>query len=191
MKSCEEMVSSLLVRRDEYAAAQKRRCRAAVRAALVLCAVCLASVGGISMRRGGTIDLPEPPPVTEAAGTAALRETVVPTTTPPSPTVEDQLLHWVEAEEFPLPVKALFALHGRDFAAMEEEALCAYYGVNIFPTVPEDMILREHAWGIFRRGGGSGEVAAAAGNSVSMFQPAPSASSPGALSSQLLCFSSH
>lgn len=39
--------------------------------------------------------------------------------------------------------------------------------------------------------GGSGEVAAAAENSVSIFQPAPAASSPGALSSHLLKFSSH
>lgn len=158
MKSSEEMVCSLLLRRDQYFAEQKRRYRVAARAAVAWCVICLAGLGGISMRRRALPDLsdvPEPPQVTSTtvAGTVA----VAPTTTAPSTTTVHQL-HWVTAEEFPAPAKMMISLMINDFVPMEAEAICGYYGIDIFPTVPEDLVRRESSLGIFRRGGGKGEI---------------------------------
>ena len=65
MKSCEDMVRSLLARRDEYDAARKRRKRIAVRAAVPLTLVLLAAALTVGARLGRSDVPPEPdvPPV--------------------------------------------------------------------------------------------------------------------------------
>ena len=60
MKNCEEMVHSLLTRREQYAAAQKRKKAALIRAAIPVGCVCLAALVGVGLWKGGVLNTAPP-----------------------------------------------------------------------------------------------------------------------------------
>lgn len=60
MKSCDEMVNSLLERRDRYEAEKKRKRSALIRAAAPVCCVCLAALLGIGAAMSGALGKAEP-----------------------------------------------------------------------------------------------------------------------------------
>ena len=64
MKSCDEMVNSLLERKADYEAEQKRKKRTAVRISGSLCCVCIIAVLGIGVNKSGLLD--SKPPVEES-----------------------------------------------------------------------------------------------------------------------------
>ncbi len=60
-------------------------------------------------------------------------------------------------------MRAFYALFTNDFIKMSEQELCEYYGTNVFPNIPDDLQIwrnnnGEHAYGIYRRGNGTGEI---------------------------------
>ena len=55
MKNCEEMVQSLLKRREQYVAAQKRKKTIVVRTAVTVCSVCLVALVGFGLQNSGWI----------------------------------------------------------------------------------------------------------------------------------------
>ena len=77
MKSCEEMVRSLLVRRDRYEAERKRRKKAAVRAAASASCLCLAVMLGLGAWRSGVFRA-EIPTVQEDGGQESEDSPVIP-----------------------------------------------------------------------------------------------------------------
>ena len=130
MKTCDEMVNSLLERREQYAAAQKRKRTGIARAAASMCCVCLVALMGIGVWNGGMFDAASP----------------------------GQTIVINEIERVPKD-KMNIRLHSEDFVAMTREEMAAYYGVDYVPAVPEDMKpWEEEQSGIYRRNGGTGEV---------------------------------
>lgn len=157
MKTCEEMVASLLARRAQYAAEQKRRRTLAVHAAASLCCVCLAVLCGIGIQQNRRSDPPPEQTVGESStilprdSTGGCTDTV-----PPVPADQIQIQ---PIDAIPTPARALFMLHGDDFIPMNREEISAYYGINIFPAVPEDLTEAPgHMLGIYKRGKGRGEL---------------------------------
>lgn len=68
MKNCEEMVHSLLTRRDQYAAAQRRKRAVITRTVIPVGCVCLAALVGVGLWKGGVFDTMPP----ETAGDAVI-----------------------------------------------------------------------------------------------------------------------
>ena len=68
MKTCDEMVRSLLQRRDRYAAAQKRKRTAITRTVTSMSCVCLAVLLGFGMRQGGIFNAAPPTALHTQAG---------------------------------------------------------------------------------------------------------------------------
>lgn len=68
MKNCEEMVHSLLTRRDRYAAAQRRKRAVITRTVIPVGCVCLAALVGVGLWKGGVFDTTPP----ETAGDAVI-----------------------------------------------------------------------------------------------------------------------
>ncbi len=66
MKNCEEMVHSLLARRDQYAAAQKRKRAVLTRTVIPVGGVCLAALVGIGLWKGGVFNTTPPKTVGDA-----------------------------------------------------------------------------------------------------------------------------
>lgn len=171
MKTCEEMVSSLLRRRAGYEARRKARRQTVLRISTVACSLALVLLVGTGMGQGWwIITEPELPTVTPTQvvtePTGSMLQT--PTTAPSAPT------EVVQITVQPMPVdhivineidsisneRMYFALMRDDFIPMTEAELTDYYGTNFLPEVPEDLVdlRRESALGIYRRDGGTGEV---------------------------------
>ncbi len=61
-------------------------------------------------------------------------------------------------DEIPSEKYALFALHINDFVEMSRDEINAYYGTNIFPSVPNDLVAKETVFGIYKSESGTGEI---------------------------------
>ena len=68
MKNCEEMVHSLLTRRDQYAAAQRRKRAVITHTVIPVGCVCLAALVGVGLWKGDVFDTTPP----ETAGDAVI-----------------------------------------------------------------------------------------------------------------------
>ena len=157
MKSCDEMVGSLLERRDKYAAEQKRKRAAMARA--VTC-VCLTALLGIGVWQSGMIR-------TALSNEQKVDDAVYPGTkdtfdqnkgeSPDDPAANTKIIvHRMSG----IPANKMnINLAGDDFVEMTQEEMIQYYGVDYIPDVPADMKPWEkEKSGIFRRNGGAGEV---------------------------------
>lgn len=141
MKNCDEMVSSLLERRDQYVAGQKRKKALMTRTASAALCVCLVTLLGFGMWRSGA--RPATPPDQPANTPAANNKIVINSIDPSS------------ADR----AKMNICLHGEDFVEMTHDEMAAYCGVDYLPEVPEDLnAWKDERHGIFRRDGGTGEV---------------------------------
>ena len=60
MKNCDEMVNSLLERREQYVAEQKRKKRVLTRTVTSMCCVCLAALLGFGMWQSGIFNTTPP-----------------------------------------------------------------------------------------------------------------------------------
>lgn len=172
MKTSDEMVRDLLARRDQYAAVQTKRRKVVLHSAAAFGCICLMMLVGIGVRRvrcgaaspepiakitviPGRAEAETTPPTDreESAEKYALQQT----RSSAAPTNTDRIC-LIETVEFPTAPQMAIALLGKDFIAMDDAALNTYYGVNVFPDVPDDLQPAEHASGIYRRNGGTGEV---------------------------------
>ena len=66
MKNCDEMVCSLLERRDKYIAEQKRKRAGMIHTASSMCCVCLVFLFGFGVWRSGTFDTAPPAALTDS-----------------------------------------------------------------------------------------------------------------------------
>lgn len=62
MKNCDEMVNSLLERREQYAAKQKRKRKVLTRTATSICCICLVALLSFGLWQSGTLE--KTPPIT-------------------------------------------------------------------------------------------------------------------------------
>lgn len=148
MKNCDEMVNSLLERRDRYTAEQEKRRKILTRTVTSACCACLAVLAGFCVYKAYAA--PEQSDVPYPSGTIDEINGEPPT----NDKIVINQIDRVSEDKF-----SNICLFWDDFAAMDKEELNDYYGVNIFPAVPDDIKeWEEQNLGIFRRNGGRGEV---------------------------------
>ncbi len=160
MKTYDEMVNSLLARRDSYTAEKNRRRSLLIRTASSMCCVCLVALLGFGILQSGNHANPleQTPPSNADPAVADTPDESHSTNAPPtsetqSSPVTDGVIRIQKVEELPdFPKQMMIALMCDDFIRMSREQINAYYEVNIFPTVPSDLREKEEqTFGIFRR----------------------------------------
>ena len=161
MKNCDEMVNSLLERRKRYAAEQKRKKMVITRIVTSMCCVCLIALLGLGVWHSGMFGTALPVQTVDDALYPGIKDNFDESKgeSPDHPASNNKIvIH--EIADIPNG-KNHICLLVDDFVSMDETALKEYYGVNIFPTVPEDLTEWEEQkeyFGIYRRNGGTGEV---------------------------------
>ncbi|MDD6275410.1 MAG: hypothetical protein PUB20_01090 [Clostridia bacterium] len=73
MKNCDEMVNSLLERRDRYVAEQKRKRKIIIRTATSMCCVCLVALLGFGMWQGGMFNTTQSETLNDNADTQTFK----------------------------------------------------------------------------------------------------------------------
>ncbi len=153
MKNRDEMVNSLLERRAQYVAEQKRTRMVLTRTIASMCCLCLVAVSCFGLwqhktpgnTHGQFIDDALYPGVKDTfddlhGESSADRIVIHPVTEIPSDTMN-------------------IALMKADFVPMSMGELKAYYDYDVFPVLPGNLNASEHAaLGIYRRAGGTGTV---------------------------------
>lgn len=175
MKNCEEMVGSLLRRRAEYEEKQRKRRQTVLRISTVACSLALVLFIGAGVNGGWWVmQEPELPTVTPTQTTAEptdVQPTVQPAVRPTQPIVtEPPVTEPVEENHIVINeiesvsgARMYIALMRDDYVPMTEAELTDYFGISIFPEMPEDLgeewsVAEGIPFGIYRRDGGTGEV---------------------------------
>ena len=131
MKNCYEMVNSLFERREQYITEQKEKRRVMTRIAASVCCVCLVALLGFGMWQEGE--------------------------SPNNPAANNKIIvHQIDGLS---ATKMNICLLGDDFVEMNKAEVNEYYGINVFPTIPDDIKeWEDQHFGIYKRNGGTGEV---------------------------------
>ena len=159
MKNCEEIVSGLLNRRDRYVLAKQKRNRMIMYVMASFGCLLLMTLLGMSFWQGsGSV-----PGYTEQPGNQHLQVSTPTVNTESnihleetqSQTVCDHIIHIhrIETASFQSGQMGI-ALMWHHFISMSDEELNTYYGLDVFPDVPDDLQLRNpQSLGIFSRDG--------------------------------------
>ncbi len=160
MKNCNEMVTSLLERRTNYETEQKKRNKIFANGAISVCSVCLAVLLGFGIARSGWFN-PEPDVSAEDAIYAGMKDNFdeLGGESPTDPAANNKIvINRVDTISFDR-AKLNINLNLDDAVYLDEAEICEYYGVNIFPTVPDDLrCIDKGPYNIFYRDAGVGEV---------------------------------
>ncbi len=159
MKNCDEMVNSLLERRDRYAAEQKRKRAVLARTVTSMCCVCLVALLGFGMWQGGMLSTTLPVQTVGDALYPGVKDNLDENKgeSPDNPAANNKIV--INAIKGIAAGKMNMNLAVDDYVEMSREEMCAYYGVDYIPDVPADMKAREdERSGIYKRDGGTGEV---------------------------------
>ncbi len=143
MKTCEEMVNSLLRRAEQYETQKRReRKRIACIAAPVFC-VCLLAFAGLGIFRGKETPTPTDPIQ------GSIQDPV--STAPTEPQLPVSLvIHPID--RLSGDAYSLFCLHTEDLVNMDGQALNRYYGAELFGNAPAGWKEEPGQWGgIYRR----------------------------------------
>lgn len=166
MKNYNQMADDVLRRIGEYESARKKKRARIGKMAAGFCCCALVAVLGVTAYSSGLAQPDVPPETLEDAlypGIPDLivdRETTGAQTSPGTEsTVSTDTVVVNPLEDGPSSDKMNICLLWDDFVEMNEQELADYYGVDIFPEVPSDLVAWEGgSYGIFRRDGGTGEV---------------------------------
>ena len=159
MKNSEEMVNSLLERREQYNAEQKRKRSIITRTVTSMCCVCLIALFGFGMWQGGMFNTTPPDQTVEDALYPGIKDNFDESKgeSPDNPAANNKIdintINGISAD------KMNIALMIDDFVEMSREEMIEYYGVDYIPDVPDDIQpWEDERSGIYRRNGGTGEV---------------------------------
>lgn len=158
MKSCDEMVNSLMKRREQYAAEKKRKRQMLTRMAASVCCICIVVLLGLIAHLNGWFDS-----VPEQTAYDALYPGVKDSfdeqngESADNPAANNKIIvHQIDNLSSDANNICILV---DDFVAMDKTELNEYYGINVFPTVPGDLKeWDDQKFGIYRRNGGTGEV---------------------------------
>lgn len=159
MKNSNEMVNSLLERRDQYAAEQKRKRKIITHTVTSMCCVCLVALLGFGIWKGGMFYSTPPEQTAEDALYPGIKDSIDESEgeSRPNPVAYHKIIiHSIDG----ISAKTMnIALMRHDFVEMTREEMINYYGIDYIPDLPSDInVLKEKPIGIFRRNGGTGEV---------------------------------
>lgn len=153
MKNRDEMVNSLLERRTQYVAEQKRKQTVLTRTIASMCCLCLTAVSCFGLWQHQTSGN------THGQSTSNV---LYPGVNAPTDDLRGEssadriVIHPVT--NFPDDTMNI-ALMTADFVSMSMDELNDYYGYNVFPVLPGNLKASENrAFGIYRRSGGTGMI---------------------------------
>ena len=158
MKNIDETVSTVFDRMATYRAKQQKKNKIIMCTVIPLGCVCL--IGALSFGLWKQPTTPNQPQYIQAT----LPQAEQPFAEPSEPTQTDAVIqnenkiviHRIESVP---ESKQDICLLWDDFVAMSQEEVAEYYGINVFPTIPSDILeWEEQNFGIFKRNGGTGEV---------------------------------
>lgn len=157
MKNYDETISIVFDRIGKYQAKQKRKKEIILRTVTAICCLCILAVIGFTVwGQGQTPDTPQFK-IEEPISTG-IPETIEPEATEMTKPISDNkiIIHPMDNS---IPQEMYIALFLDDFIPMSKDEMVDYYGCNVFPEVPNDIMPREnHHWGIYRRNQGTGEI---------------------------------
>lgn len=159
MKSCDEMVNSLLERREQYVTEQKRKRKIITRTATSMCCVCLVALLGFGMWRGRMLNTVVPDQTAEDTLYPGIKDNFDASKgeSPDDSAANNKIV--INTIDGVLANKMNICLIGDDFVDMSRDEMIAYYGVDYIPVVPADIkALEDERSGIYKRDGGTGEV---------------------------------
>ncbi len=160
MKNCNEMVISLHERRAKYETERKKRNRVIYGSAVSAFSVCLVALIGFVIAESGWLNLGS-----ELSAEDSIYIGVKDNfdelggESPTDPAANNRIvINRVDGLSFDR-AKLNINLNLDDIIQMDETQICEYYGVNIFPTVPDDLKgIDQGPYNIYVRDGGDGEV---------------------------------
>ena len=150
MKSCSEMTSSVFARIEEHKRAKERRNKLIAKTIIPILGLCLGVIIGIAV-------LPQ-------EGAKTVENTSNLTIGEVNSKEENENIIIVNEIEGISADRMYICLLCEDFIPMTPSEMNDYYGTNVFPTVPEDLVSwnelenENESYGIYRRDGGTGEV---------------------------------
>jgi hypothetical protein len=142
MKNCDEMVSSLLERRERYVCEQKKKRRIVCGTAASLCYVCLTALFAVGVRNNGIFTSPTSLGKTSAdAVYPGIKDTFDERNGEfPDSTASNNKIVINPMKNNPFDrAKMNICLTGDDFVEMSLEEMLQYYGLNFVPDVPADI----------------------------------------------------
>lgn len=151
MKSNDEMVKSLLERREEYGKKQAQKKKTLVRAATSIGCACLVALLGFGAVNSGIFGAPKPEPKAETS-----LNSVESSAAEAKDKIVIQKIESVSGDG----QRKLSGpdLKDKDFVEMNKEDLTEYFGTKLFPTVPADLEEQKDRHGIYKENGGTGNV---------------------------------
>lgn len=159
MKKCDEIVNSLLERRERYNAEQKKKKAIITRTVTSICCVCFVAFLGFGMWQGGMLNTTPPDQIMEDALYPGIEDNFDESKgeSPDNPVANNKIIvHQLDGLSAD---KSNICLFSDDFVAMDKTELNEYYGINVFPTVPDDLKeWEDQRFGIYKRDGGTGEI---------------------------------
>ncbi len=149
MKNYDELTDNLLKRRDCYVAEQRKKRKRAAGIAASFC--CFAILIGFGVWQ--SIKSIPPDKDLEDALYPGIKDYFG-----ESETADNNKIIINHVEDITVEKMSIARMRD-DFVEMTREEMISYYGVNFVPEVPSDMKIKEgEKSGIYRRGGGTGEV---------------------------------
>lgn len=161
MKKYDETIKTVFDRIGNYQAKQKRKKEIILKAVTPFCCLCI--LGAISVtlwnrektsnqnqyRMAGSVS-------SEKSDNSVQNETLPPIAQPEAPTSDNKIIiHSVESFS---EGKMDICLMWDDFVPMTEAEINAYYGINVFPEIPQDLTAWDGHHGIYKCDGGTGEI---------------------------------
>lgn len=159
MKNCDEMVNSLLERREEYVAEQRRKRKVVTRTITSMCCVCMVALLGFGAWKGGVFDTA--PQTTQDALYPGIKDNFDESKGESlnNPTANNKIIIHQIDEMSEDRYKINISIKPDDFVVMDKGELNKYYGTNIFPAVPDDVQeWEDQHFGIYRENSGTGKV---------------------------------
>lgn len=159
MKDYNEMATDVFRRIGEYQTEQKKKRKTLTRAVTSLCCVCLIGLLSFGVWQGSRLNSPPAQTVKDAVY-PGIKGTFEESKgeSADNPAANNKIIvHQIDAVSDDMAMN--IALMADDFTAMDKGALNEYYGMNVVPSVPEDLEeWEDQQHGIYRRNGGTGEV---------------------------------
>lgn len=159
MKNCDEMVNSLLERREQYISEQKRKRKVITSTATSMCCVCLVALLGFGMQRSGMLRATPPEQTAGDALYPGIKDTFDESKgeSADNPAANNKII--VHQLDGLTSDRMNIGLCIDDYVGMDKAELNKYYGINVFPTVPDDIKeWKDQQFGVYKRNGGTGEV---------------------------------
>ena len=159
MKNYDELTNDLLERRDRYVADQKKKRKSLMSVATSLCCLCLVALLGFGMWQGGMFNTTPPDQTLEDALYPGIKDNFDESKgeSPDNPAANNKIIvHQIDGLSAD---KHNICLLVDDFVVMNKAELNEYYGINVFPTVPDDIKeWEDQRFGVYKRNGGTGEI---------------------------------